>query len=80
MLYDIECDDILGTTGTISVLTAYALTTNELVEEKVVMDALNMYGSLTIGYNCWCKKTYPPLVLQVAWFSIAAVSFVNRFI
>ena len=71
-------DDLIGASGTITLLTAYGLTTNEAVDNKIILDIMNMYGALAIGYNCWCKKTYPPVVLETAWFSIATISLVNR--
>lgn len=71
-------DDLIGATGTITLLTAYALTTHELVQEQIIIDSMNMYGALAVGYNCWCKRTFPPLALEIAWFTIASVSFVKN--
>ena len=77
-LKKISHDDVIGATGTITLLTAYGLTTNEVVENKIILDIMNMYGALAIGYNCWCKKTYPPLVLETAWFGIATISLAKH--
>lgn len=70
----ISHDDIIGTTGTISLLSAYAILTNKLIENVIVIDILNIYGSIAVGYNCVYKKTYPPLVLELAWLIIASIS------
>ena len=74
----IQHDDIIGGIGTITLLSAYGITTHNLIENKIIIDVMNMVGALGVGYNCWCKKTYPPLILEGAWFGIATVSLIKR--
>ena len=77
-LKKIKHDDIIGGIGTITLLSAYGCTTNNIIENKIIIDTMNMIGAIGVGYNCWCKKTYPPLILESAWFTIAFVSFINK--
>ena len=71
-------DDIIGVSGTICLLSAYGSTTNNLIENKKIIDIMNMYGALAVGYNCWCKKSYPPMILETAWFGIAFTSLIKK--
>lgn len=77
-LQKIQHDDIIGFTGTISLLSAYGITTHNLIENKKVIDVMNIYGAGAVGYNCWRKKVYPPMVLEGAWFGIALGSLLNK--
>jgi hypothetical protein len=72
-------DDLIGSSGTICLLSAYGCTTYNIIENKKILDIMNMYGALAVGFNCWCKKTYPPLVLETAWFGIAFSSFIHSY-
>lgn len=74
----IQHDDIIGGLGTITLLSAYGCTTHNLIENKIIIDIMNMVGALGVGYNCWCKKTYPPMILEGAWFGIATISLIKR--
>ena len=74
----ISHDDIIGTTGTICLILAYAITTNKLSENLIMIDILNIYGSFAVGYNCFYKKNYPPLVLEIVWFTIGVVSLIKH--
>ena len=69
-------DDIYGWTGSITVLTAYALTTFK-IDELMLIDILNIYGSLSIGYICYKKRVWQAFILEVAWFGISIYSFID---
>ena len=70
-------DDIYGWTGSMTVLTAYALTTFK-IDELMLIDILNIYGSLSIGYICYKKRVWQAFILEVAWFGISIYSFIDR--
>ena len=77
-LNKIQHDDVIGFTGTITLLTAYGITTHNLIKNKKIIDIMNIYGAWAVGYNCWRKKIYPPLILEGAWFSIAVASLIKK--
>ena len=70
-------DDIYGWTGSMTVLTAYTLTTFK-IDELMLIDILNIYGSLSIGYICYKKRVWQAFILEVAWFGISIYSFIDR--
>ena len=72
-------DDIYGWTGSMTVLTAYTLITFK-VDELMLIDILNMYGSLSIGYICYKKRVWQAFILEVAWFGVSIYSFINNII
>ena len=50
------CFNLFSWTGTFSVIIAYFMTSFE-IEEYIIIDCLNIYGSFSIGYTCWdCSK------------------------
>jgi hypothetical protein len=65
--------DIYGWTGTIAVISAYALTSFE-VEEDCLIDVLNIYGSISIGYVTYLAKVWQALACEVIWLLIASYS------
>lgn len=77
-LQKIQHDDIIGLTGTICLLSAYGCSTHKLIKNQTLIDKMNIYGSLAVGYNCWRKKTYPPMLLEGAWFGIALASLIKH--
>ena len=75
-----ECGiEAYGWSGSLSVITAYGMTTLEL-EEKKIIDLLNMYGSLSIGYMCYRKKVWQAFVLEVAWFGFGFYSLIHHIV
>tara|TARA_B100000745_G_scaffold287712_1_gene224610 strand:- start:877 stop:1137 length:261 start_codon:yes stop_codon:yes gene_type:complete len=68
---------INGWLGSFSILLAYSLLSIES-EEKLLMDSLNFYGSLTIGIVCYQQKAYQPLFLEVCWFGVTTYSFIKN--
>lgn len=78
IIKNVKKDDIFGISGSISLLTAYGISTNQLCDNKIIIDMLNLYGSAGVGYNCYCKKAIPPLLLELSWFSIASLSLLKH--
>ena len=75
----LEYDDIIGITGTITLILAYYLNVSKVLENRpILIDFLNIYGSFGVGFNCIIKKTYPPLVLEIAWIIIAFGSLIRN--
>ena len=68
---------IYGWSGSISVITAYGLTSFES-EEYLWIDILNLYGSLAIGYVCFRAKVWQAASLEVAWFCIGLYSMIKN--
>ncbi len=71
-------DDIIGLTGTFSLLSAYGINSHNLTNDKKLIDLMNVYGAGAVGYNCWCQRVYPPLILESAWLCIAVSSLVKN--
>ncbi len=71
--------EIYGWTGSISVITAYTLTTIEN-ENLLLIDILNLYGSMAIGYMCFRAKVWQATLLEVAWFSVGVYSMIDNII
>ena len=78
-LLRIQHDDVLGATGSVSLLAAYGLTTNHVLDDHLVwIDMLNLFGSAGVSYNCWRKGAIPPMLLECAWFALAVGSLVQN--
>ena len=78
-LLRLQHDDVLGATGSVSLLAAYGLTTNHLLDDHLVwIDMLNLFGSAGVSYNCWRKGAIPPMLLECAWFVLAVGSLVRN--
>ena len=70
--YSIE---LYGWTGSLSVITAYGLTS--LNSDKLLLiDSLNLYGSLSIGYMCWRSRVWQAVSLEIGWFIIGSYSLI----
>jgi hypothetical protein len=69
--------DIYGWSGSVSVITAYALTTLK-IDQLLLIDILNLYGSLAIGYICYRKQVWQALVCEITWFGIGSYSITHR--
>ena len=74
-------DDWIGFTGTISLTSAYFMSNNGYNKYKELLwqDFLNIYGSLSVGFNCIIKKTYPPLLLEILWLFVAFQSLYKNY-
>jgi hypothetical protein len=70
---------IYGWSGSISVITAYGLTSFES-EEYLLIDILNLYGSLAIGILCYKAKVWQATILEIAWFGVGTYSLIKNII
>jgi len=70
---------IYGWSGSISVITAYGLTSFES-EEYLLIDILNLYGSLAIGIMCYKAKVWQATILEIAWFGVGTYSLIKNII
>jgi hypothetical protein len=68
---------IYGWTGTITVVLAYGLTSFDS-EEYLLIDILNLYGSLSIGYTCYRSRVWQAFVCEIIWFSIGIYSLIKN--
>jgi hypothetical protein len=69
--------EVYGWTGSLSVITAYGLTTLES-DKKLLIDCLNLYGSLAIGYICYKGKVWQAMTLEIAWFAVGVYSLITN--
>lgn len=70
--------DIIGWTGSISILSAYILLISKVDIDPIALDALNIYGSGAVGYICYLKKAWQPLFLNISWFITGGVSIATN--
>jgi hypothetical protein len=71
--------NILGWTGSISILSAYGMSTHNLTKNKKLIDMMNIYGAFTVGLICYKKKAWQPFILETAWFGIACSSLYKSY-
>ena len=70
--------DLLGCYGVLAILLAYGLLNFSFVQPKdLIYIFLNLSGSLSLLVEAWSKKDYQPVVLNIIWASIAAITLVN---
>jgi len=70
---------LYGWSGSISVIMAYGLTSADS-EEYLLIDILNLYGSLAIGIMCYRAKVWQATILEIAWFSVGTYSLIKNII
>ena len=74
-----ELNDVLGYVGSATLLIAYLFVANQILHKHpVVVDCMNLFGSACVGFNCFCKKAYAPMFLEVCWFGIAFAAMVKH--
>ena len=76
-----NCKKILietyGWTGSLSVISAYTLTSFES-DELILIDILNLYGSLAIGLLCYRARVWQATLLEIAWFGVGTYSLIKN--
>ena len=74
-----ELNDVFGYVGSATLLIAYLFVANQILRKHpVVVDCMNLFGSACVGFNCFCKKAYAPMFLEVCWFGIAFAALVKH--
>ena len=69
--------ELYGWSGSISVVTAYGLTTFGS-DKHLLIDILNLHGSLAIGIMCYRAKVWQATLLEVAWFGVGTYSIIKN--
>ena len=74
--------NIYGWTGSITIIIAYILGLNCNSNENnnyynILVNSLNIYGSLSIGFICYRQRIYQALILEVIWFIVSVYSLVE---
>ena len=69
--------DIYGWSGSLSVISAYTLTTFDS-DEILLIDSLNLYGSLAIGIMCYRARVWQATLLEIAWFGVGTYSLIKN--
>ena len=74
-----ELNDVFGYVGSATLLIAYLFVANQILRKHpVVVDCMNLFGSACVGFNCFCKKAYAPMFLEICWFGIAFAALVKH--
>lgn len=66
---------ILEWLGTLSILTAYFLTSNNTNINLNLIAFFNLYGGTILSISCYIKKLWPVFIIQSIWSIIAIYHF-----
>jgi hypothetical protein len=70
--------DIIGWIGSIEVIAAYALNSNQLMSsDSIAFQLLNLTGGLFLIINTIYHRAYPSAFINVVWVIIASISIVR---
>ena len=74
--------NVYGWTGSICIVIAYIFTLNcnydnETKNKQLLINLLNIYGCISIGYICFRQKTYQPLLLEIIWLIVSIYSIID---
>ena len=61
--------------GTLSILSAYFLTSNNTQMNLNIIASLNLYGGSILSVSCYYKKNWSVFVIQFIWSIIAIYQF-----
>ena len=62
---------VAGWYGTAAILTAYFASSHGWMEQGLEYQLLNLTGAAGVGWVCWLRRTWQPLLLKVAWGLVA---------
>lgn len=72
---------IIGWIGAISLVSAYALLTFELVEQKgLVFNGMQFIGGVSLAYRVYLDKNWSNLALEFFFISVAIYALVSAFL
>lgn len=73
--------DIIGWVGVLLILTAFTLTTFEIINVKTLAyGLLNFAGALGIIISSYAKKDFQPVILNVVWLLVASIGIIKSLI
>jgi len=72
--------EIFGWVGSISILSAYIITTYDYIDEDYIyiIDLLNIFGSVNVGSSLLINKIISLFMMELVWFTIASISLINH--
>lgn len=68
---------LAGWYGTLAILGAYFASSHGWLEQGLAYHLLNLSGALGVGWVCWLRRTWQPLLLEVAWALVALSALVS---
>lgn len=69
---------IVGWIGTILIVLAYFLVSNQYVNSKSkTYQLVNLFGAIGVGINVFYQEAWPALALQITWAIIALASLIR---
>ena len=70
--------EILGWAGTILVVMAYFLVSNDVISsQSLIYQIMNASGAVFLGISVFKKKAWASFGLQVIWFIICIIAIAN---
>lgn len=71
--------DLLGWTGTVTYLAAFALNSAKRVEsDSITYQGMNIFAGSVMAYYTFTEGAYPAAALNVIWAAIGMVTLVNK--
>ena len=52
---------------------------SDIIKDSNILDIMNMFGSITVGYVCYLRKAWQPLFLNCSWFVVGMISLILNF-
>lgn len=72
--------EVIGWYGVCAILLAYILNSlNVISSSNIIYSFLNLTGALGISIDAWKQKNYQPVVLNLIWAFVAALTLVKLF-
>ncbi len=71
--------NIAGWIGSLTILSAYIFHKSDIIKDSNILDIMNMFGSITVGYVCYLRKAWQPLFLNCSWFVVGMISLILNF-
>jgi len=68
---------MFGWVGALSIVSAYALLSFDIISGGLVYNLLNLIVALLIVIDAFDDKAYPPAALNIVWFLVALVSLLS---
>jgi hypothetical protein len=70
--------NIIGWVGTVLVLVAYYLVSNEKVKPaSATYNLINLFGAFFIGLNVFANHAWPAVALNTVWAGVAIIGLIR---
>lgn len=72
---------IIGWSGTVVLIGAYALNSFGVLESRgLLYPLLNLFAAVSLGIRVWADRNYSNLILEIFWGGVACIAFLRIFL